>query len=682
MIRIEPEVYMESEFLNRVKKTTLEHLSDEQFGVSELADEVGMSRSNLLRKIKSETSLSASQFIRNIRLEESREFLQKGDLNISEIARKVGFGSTSYYIKCFREAYGHSPGSAPNQEPVEKSSSNSFRALILVGIVIVVIGASLVLWQGLRTAEPSRPAEKSIAVLPFKNDSPDSSNIYLINGLMENTLNNLQKIKNLRVVSRTSVEPYRNTAKTVPEIAQELPVNYLVEGSGQKVGKQIQLNIQLIETATDKRIWSQQYNREVEDIFQLQQEVANSIVSEIKVMITPEEQLRIEAIPTENLEAYDLFLKGREEISVQSTEGLVQGISYFKRAVELDEEFGVAYAYLAVCYYYMDYFKKDKEYTDQISDFSDKALLYASESPTSMIARGLYNMHLEQYDEAEKYFLKAYEFAPGSADIVNRLSDFYTSYRPNTEKYLEFALRGLRLSTNTSDSVTTSYLYLHLSNALIQTGFVDEALNAINQSLDYFPENPYAYLRAYILYVKNQDLTQTQNILIHEFEKDTSRLDILQEIGKIYYYDHQFDKAYEVYHRFVNLRQTLGLDVYHYEHLKIGDSFIRNGREEEGLALIKSFKDYAEQDKSRYKDGNLAAYYAYHQQLDSSRYYMERFSSVDNFPYWVLLFIEKDPVMAPIVDKVWFQQVLLTMKNRFWKNHDRIKKQLERENLL
>src|SRR5690606_31504454 len=115
------------------------------------------------------------------------------------------------------------------------------------------------------------------AVLPFKNDSNDSTNRYLINGLMEATLNNLQQIRDLRVVSRTSAEKDRNTSKTIPEVADELRVNYVVEGSGQKVGNRILLNIQLIDAQRDSHLWARQYTREVTDIFQLQQEIAKDI---------------------------------------------------------------------------------------------------------------------------------------------------------------------------------------------------------------------------------------------------------------------------------------------------------------------------------------------------------------------------------------------------------------------
>src|SRR5690606_34887147 len=135
--------------------------------------------------------------------------------------------------------------------------------------------------------------EKSIAVLPFKNDSNDSSNVYLVNGLMESTLNNLQQINGLRVVSRTSVEKYRNGTKSIPEMAEELNVSYFVEGSGQKIGDRILLNIQLIEASTDRHLWTKQYRREMRDVFGLQQEIARDIAGKIEVRITPEEAERI-----------------------------------------------------------------------------------------------------------------------------------------------------------------------------------------------------------------------------------------------------------------------------------------------------------------------------------------------------------------------------------------------------
>jgi TolB-like protein len=156
--------------------------------------------------------------------------------------------------------------------------------------------------------------EKSVAILPFKNDSPDEENTYFINGIMEEVLNNLQKIKDLRVISRTSVEQFRNQAKPILEIAKELGVNYIVEGSAQKYGNSFRLRTQLIMAEQESHLWGESYQQrlsEAEDIFRIQSEVAESIAKELRAVITPEEKDLIEKVPTNELEAYDAYLKGQ-----------------------------------------------------------------------------------------------------------------------------------------------------------------------------------------------------------------------------------------------------------------------------------------------------------------------------------------------------------------------------------
>ncbi|HEY3403265.1 MAG TPA: helix-turn-helix domain-containing protein, partial [Ohtaekwangia sp.] len=320
---------VDNEFLNQVRAIVEKNIANEQFGVSELADQTNMSRSNLLRKVKKLTNLSVSQLISQVRLQRGMELLKTSSLNVSEISHQVGFSSTSYFIKCFREYYGYPPGEVGKRAAEQLNTPAPDltggvttpgqlldhvppkRKFIVPASLGLLIGLAIALFAYFSQTTPSLSGpEKSIAVLPFKNDSNDSTNVYLINGLMESTLNNLQQIKDLRVISRTTAEKYRNTNKSIPEMAKELGVNYFVEGSGQKIGDRILLNIQLIEASTDKHLWSKQYRREAKDIFELQQEVAKNIAQEIQAVITPEEEKQIEKIPTENLEAYDLYLKG------------------------------------------------------------------------------------------------------------------------------------------------------------------------------------------------------------------------------------------------------------------------------------------------------------------------------------------------------------------------------------
>ena len=189
--------------------------------------------------------------------------------------------------------------------------------------------------------------EKSIAILPFKNDSPDEANTYFINGLMEEVLNNLQKIKDLRVISRTSVEQYRNQTKPIPEIAKELGVNYIVEGSGQKYGNAFRLRTQLIMAAKESHLWGESYQQkitDVEDIFRIQSQIAESIAKELKAVITPQEKQLIEKIPTKQLEAYDAYLKGRFYLYKFTSEDLEAAMKYFELAKEKDPNYALAYS--------------------------------------------------------------------------------------------------------------------------------------------------------------------------------------------------------------------------------------------------------------------------------------------------------------------------------------------------
>lgn len=676
------------EFLERAKAIVLDHIGDEQFGVSELARAMGMSRSNLLRKIKKNADQSVSQFIRQIRLEEGMELLKQQKLTVSEISYEVGFNSVSYFIKCFHDHYGYPPGEVGKHEVEEEEVVNHKKGLntkvatiitlILLGIMIAVV---LIFFNPFVVKPKS--LEKSIAVLPFKNDSNDSTNLYVINGLMESILNNLQQIEGLRVVSRTSVEKYRNITKTIPEIGKELDVSYFVEGSGQKVGDEILLNIQLIEAATDKHLWAEQYSRETKDIFSLQLEVAQKIADKIEVVITPEEAKRIEKIPTEDLIAYDYFLQGLDLMYKPGEGNLRQAIDFFQAAIDRDPNFARAYAGIAITYFFMDTYHIEKQYGREINFHADKALLLDSQLPQSLVAKALFYMHGHDYDQAEEYLEKALEYNPNSTLVINILADFYTRYRPNTGKYLEYALKGLRLDKSIGDSVSASFTFLHIANAFVQTGFVEEAERYINTSLDFDPQNLYSqYVKAYILYAKNKDLAQTLSKLEEVLAKDTTRLDVMQEVAKISYFMGDYDKAYQYYKKFDDRRAAVQPHIYPEENAKIGKVMAKTGRTEEADRYFDDYYTFAQQDNSLYRDLNLAVYYAYKKESANALEHLQKFSEQNDYHYWTVLFMKVDPVFEGIKNLPEFEGVYLKLERKFEANHKQLRAALEKEGLL
>lgn len=677
-----------SDFVNQATELVRQNMTNEQFGVSELADVLHMSRSNLLRKVKKETTLSVSQFINQVRLKEAMQLLRQSSMNVSEVSHEVGFGSTSYFIKCFREYYGYPPGEVgkrPETEPLPMTPEGNKKytwAIIVATIVLVVTLGLLSVFHGWPFAEVQK-LDKSIAVLPFKNESNDSTNLYFVNGLMESTLSNLQKIKDLRVISRTSSEKYRNTRKSIPEMAKELRVSYFVEGSGQKMGNHILLNIQLIEAATDKHIWSRQYNRETADIFQLQMEIAKSIAEEIKAIITPEEQQRIAKLPTQNLAAYDLYLKGKELQAVGGGENLLKAVDFFKQAVEEDPTFAAAYGEVAISLYYFNLFRSDKQQEPDLALYADKAMLHDSKLGESLMAKAVNYITKKEYAQAEPFLEKALEYNPNSASVIGALSDFYTHYVPNTSKYLTYALKGIRLDIAAQDSVTASYTCLRLANALIQTGFVDESLKYIDQSLAYNPKNPFArYVRAFILYAKTKDLRQTRELLIKEYSKDSSRFDILQDIGKVSIYLRDYEVAYRYYKQFLNIRESQKLDVFRHENMNIAFAMAKAGEKQKAAELIESYKVFLDADQSIYKSLGYVGYYYYKGDDGKALEYLKQFAKEDNVQYWIILFIDSHPMMESTMKIPEFARSVREIKDRFWRTHNQLKDVLAEEGLL
>ncbi len=683
------------EFIRQVTAAIEKNMANEQFGVSELADEMNMSRSNLLRKVKKLTKLSVSQLISQVRLKRGMELLRTSLFNVSEISHQVGFSSTSYFIKCFREYYGYPPGEVGKRSEEELNSiPDDWPAQIFVDTSrkrkFIILGSLLLLaaltagWFGYTewSSSQSSSLEKSIAVLPFKNDSNDSSNLYLINGLMESTLNNLQQMKDLRVISRTSSEKYRNTTKSIPEMGKELNVNYFVEGSGQKIGDHIVLNIQLIEASSDKHLWAKQYRRETKDIFVLQQEIAKDIADEIEVIITPEAKKQIEKIPTDNLVAYDFYLKGKDLFYVSTGESLKASIPYFKNAIELDNKFALAYANATMVYYYLDIFQIEKKYTAEINNYADKAMALEPKSTECLIAKALSYAHVKEYEQAVPYLEQALDYDPKAGLAVHFLTEFYSIYVSNPAKYVEYALKGVKLIELPSyDSAMIGFKYFHLSNALMQAGFVDDALKYMDISLAYDPKSYFAsYVSIIFRYARNNDLKLTREQLIKKLDKDTTRIDIVKEVARICYTMRDYESAYRYYKKFILLREAYQMDLFQQDFLDIGIVFSKVGQHEKSETYLKYFKDFTDGNRTLYKQMYLALYYAYRNNTEKAIEHLTLFSQDDNFIYWILL-VKEDPSVDNIKHDPRFKKIMQDIEAKFWNKNKEIKVMLDKEGL-
>lgn len=683
-----------SPFLKEVQSTLFDHIEEEDFGVAELAEALAMSRSNLLRKIKKETDLSASQYIRKLRLERSRELLRDSDLGVSEIAFAVGFNSVSYFIKCFREEYGQSPGkmggssenleepamSPPDLEAANEEKKKSAWAFWPFGLLALVL--ILGLWYWLQEGQSQVEGEKSIAILPFKNESSDSANLYFVNGLMESTLRNLQKIEGLRVSSRTSAEKYRNSPLSSPEIAEELQVQYLIEGSGQKLGDQVLLHIKLIDAQLDKPLWTEMYRRKVTDIFDLQQEIAEQLALETQVFISPQAREQIAKKPTDNIQAYDYYLQALDPYFERSPESLPKAIACFKKAVAEDEEFALAYADMAVAYYLLDLYNREKQFTEAINKYSDQALLYDPKSDISLLAKACYYLQVKDYRLALPHLQKALEYNPNSAAALRMLAEFYAYFQPNTARYLEYALKGIQLDGLGADSISASFSFIQLSNALLQTGFFKEAERYAKKARNYYPDNPFAsYLLIFIELVLTDDWSAASEQLEALWLKDSSRNDVLQDLAKVYYGQGNMERAYYYFQKLVQRRGEQDLDIYIYENAKIAYVYREMAYKAEADSLFADYINYCENNPSKYLAAQQAVRYAYEGNKELALQYLADFANEEYIQYWFLL-LEREPLMADLRKEAEFQRLYQKIEDQFWANHARLKQKLEREELL
>jgi non-specific serine/threonine protein kinase len=355
---------------------------------------------------------------------------------------------------------------------------------VVSAFALIVIIAGLLIFGG-KTGEPaSRSLNKAIAVLPFTSIGASEEDEYFCDGIHDDILSQVAKIGDLKVVSRTSVMRYKDTDKNIREIAQELGVGTILEGSVRRAGEKVRIVAQLINAQTDDHLWTETYDRDYIDIFAIQSDVAENIASALKATLTQEEISSIKSEPTENMEAYDYYLKGKYYWDNKSDrESNMLAAELLEKAVELDSSFTLAYALLAAVDFTLYsaitwdptperlekgksalekatdldpklsdihvaqgtyYFRIEKDYQRALINYL-KAL--KSRPNDSEINRGIGRsyMFLGEWEKAEQYLLKAYELDPHGLFMARTVADFYMYMRNwnEAEYYCDKAIGSL-----------------------------------------------------------------------------------------------------------------------------------------------------------------------------------------------------------------------------------------------
>lgn len=254
---------------------------------------------------------------------------------------------------------------------------------------------------------------KSIAVLPFINMSGDPENEYFSDGISEEILNLLVKLPQLRVASRTSSFLFKGKEVSIPKVAEALGVNTILEGSVRRAGDHVRITAQLIDVETDSHLWSDTYDRELKDVFSIQDDIAKSIVDALQMTLSPKERRAIQFVATSNPRAYDFYLRGRSYMYTMTRRDYEYAIRMFQQAIDLDAKYAQAYAGIADAYSHLyRYADATRENAQKARDASEKAIALDPDSAEARASRGLAMFISENYEEAEQEFAKAIELNP------------------------------------------------------------------------------------------------------------------------------------------------------------------------------------------------------------------------------------------------------------------------------
>ena len=355
-------------------------------------------------------------------------------------------------------------------------------------LVLAAIVAAFIFLLRKPTRAVLNIAEKSIAVLPFENLSEDKANAYFAEGIQDEILTRLSKIADLKVISRTSTQHYKSAPENLPEIAKQLGVAHILEGSVQKSGDAVRVNVQLIKAANDSHLWADTFDRKLTDIFSVESEVAKAIADQLRAHITGQEEQILAAKPTDNPEAYDAYLRGLAYTlkTTTSPPNALAAQKYLREAVRLDPKFALAWALLSYADasgYIIGSLQPTVALREETREAAEIALALQPNLGEAVLAKGYYHYAcLKDYDTAVRYFEQARPLLPNSSRIPESLA-YVTRRRGQWERSESYFNEAERL-----DPRNVTMLNEHAGSYIMLRRFA-EALRKLDQVLNIVPDD-------------------------------------------------------------------------------------------------------------------------------------------------------------------------------------------------
>jgi TolB-like protein/Tfp pilus assembly protein PilF len=379
--------------------------------------------------------------------------------------------------------------------------------LLIAASVIVSAGAGLFLLP--RVAADK--ADKSIAVMPFQNLSDEKENAYFVDGVQEEVVTRLAKIADLKVISRTSTQQYENKPRNLRNIAKQLGVANILEGSVRKVADRVRVSVQLVNAQTDSHVWGETYDRKLTDILEVESEIAKGITDSLQAKLTGREEQALAVKPTNDPEAYDAYLRGLafEARSAHSIDLVGKAVDSYQRAVQLDPNFALAWARLSRADSLLYFVRADT--TDARRDAAKRALDSAQQlqpnSPETQLALGYYQYHvLRDYALAKTTFLRVSKMLPGSGEVLEALASV-TRREGNWNESIAYWEEALALDPRNTELLSqAAFAYTMLRQ-------FPAAIKLYDRALDILPNDPDVMASKATVYQAQGNLDQSAKLL-------------------------------------------------------------------------------------------------------------------------------------------------------------------------
>ncbi len=400
-------------------------------------------------------------------------------------------------------------------EAVPRALTRRWALAAMAALLLAGAAAGIRVWYQKRSAPASATiaAKPSVAVLPFQNLSADPENQYFSDGMTEEIITKLSRIKGLEVASRTSVARFKGTQKDVKDVGRELGVRYILEGSVRKARDRVRITAQLIDTSTGFHLWADDFNRDLKDVFAVQEETALKIAEALNLRLSPQEQLAVQHRYTQNAEAYDAYLRGRALIEYWDNPGKLEAARrYFEQALKSDPNYALALAGLCLLegHYYRDV-GSDESHLQRAEQFAHRSLAIDPQLSEAHLALGqIYGLRFD-YAHAARELREAIRLEPESAYAWDQLSWALAYQQPPDAQEAEKAAReAIRLQPSLFGT------YYHLGRALLLQGRYPEAIAAFEHAKELNPTSGTADFGLAQVYLAQGDYDRALALLLKQ----------------------------------------------------------------------------------------------------------------------------------------------------------------------